>query len=159
MGRGWVVEGRLPDPGDPLTGVEIFAALEPEARQRVIAAAVPRTYRKGQLLFVENDPPSKGDRRRLEEFRAQEAGPVGNTLIDEFKDGELDRDGADRAELVLPCERPQPEAHAITGEARLAIGKFAEAAEPLRAAAVRVKAAQGGLRVYTTLNRQFQDAA
>src|SRR5256885_15928012 len=34
----------------------MFAALEPEARQRVIAAAVPRTYRKGQLLFVENDP-------------------------------------------------------------------------------------------------------
>jgi CRP/FNR family transcriptional regulator, cyclic AMP receptor protein len=50
------VEGRLPDPGDALTGVEIFAALEPEQRQRVIAAAVPRTYRKGQLLFVENDP-------------------------------------------------------------------------------------------------------
>jgi CRP/FNR family cyclic AMP-dependent transcriptional regulator len=50
------VEGRLPDPGDPLTGVEIFAGLEPEVRQRVIAAAVPRTYRKGQLLFVENDP-------------------------------------------------------------------------------------------------------
>jgi len=50
------VEGRLPDPGDALTGVEMFAALEPEQRQRVIAAAVPRTYRKGQLLFVENDP-------------------------------------------------------------------------------------------------------
>jgi CRP-like cAMP-binding protein len=47
---------RLPDPGDALTGVEMFSALEPEARQRVIAAAVPRTYRKGQLLFVENDP-------------------------------------------------------------------------------------------------------
>ena len=50
------MEGRLPDPGDALTGVEMFAALEPEQRQRVIAAAVPRTYRKGQLLFVENDP-------------------------------------------------------------------------------------------------------
>jgi CRP/FNR family cyclic AMP-dependent transcriptional regulator len=50
------VEGRLPDPGDALTGVELFAGLEPEVRQRVIAAAVPRTYRKGQLLFVENDP-------------------------------------------------------------------------------------------------------
>jgi CRP-like cAMP-binding protein len=50
------VEGRLPDPGDALTGVEMFSALEPEARQRVLAAAVPRTYRKGQLLFVENDP-------------------------------------------------------------------------------------------------------
>jgi CRP-like cAMP-binding protein len=46
----------LPDSGDALTGVEIFAALEPEARQRVIAAAVPRTYRKGQILFVEGDP-------------------------------------------------------------------------------------------------------
>jgi CRP-like cAMP-binding protein len=50
------VEGRLPEPGDALTGVELFAGLEPEVRQRVIAAAVPRTYRKGQLLFVENDP-------------------------------------------------------------------------------------------------------
>ena len=47
---------RLPEPGDALTGVEMFASLEPEVRQRVIAAAVPRTYRKGQLLFVENDP-------------------------------------------------------------------------------------------------------
>src|SRR4051812_17842421 len=34
----------------------MFAGLEPEVRQRVIAAAVPRTYRKGQVLFVENDP-------------------------------------------------------------------------------------------------------
>jgi CRP-like cAMP-binding protein len=50
------VEVRLPDPGDSLSGVDMFAGLEPEARQRVIAAAVPRTYRKGQLLFVENDP-------------------------------------------------------------------------------------------------------
>jgi CRP-like cAMP-binding protein len=50
------VDGRLPDPGDALTGVDLFATLEPEVRQRVIAAAVPRTYRKGQLLFVENDP-------------------------------------------------------------------------------------------------------
>jgi CRP-like cAMP-binding protein len=50
------VDVRLPDPGDALTGVEMFAGLEPEVRQRVIAAAVPRTYRKGQLLFVENDP-------------------------------------------------------------------------------------------------------
>ncbi|HET8660418.1 MAG TPA: Crp/Fnr family transcriptional regulator [Micromonosporaceae bacterium] len=47
---------RLPEPGDALTGVDMFASLEPEVRQRVIAAAVPRTYRKGQLLFVENDP-------------------------------------------------------------------------------------------------------
>jgi CRP/FNR family cyclic AMP-dependent transcriptional regulator len=50
------VDVRLPDPGDALTGVDMFAGLEPEVRQRVIAAAVPRTYRKGQLLFVENDP-------------------------------------------------------------------------------------------------------
>ena len=55
-GRGRTVEVRLPEPGDALTGVELFAGLEPEVRQRVIAAAVPRTYRKGQLLFVENDP-------------------------------------------------------------------------------------------------------
>ena len=50
------MEARLPDPADALTGVEMFAALEPEQRARVIAAAVPRNYRKGQLLFVENDP-------------------------------------------------------------------------------------------------------
>jgi CRP/FNR family transcriptional regulator, cyclic AMP receptor protein len=50
------VEVRLPEPGDALTGVDMFAGLEPEVRQRVSAAAVPRTYRKGQLLFVENDP-------------------------------------------------------------------------------------------------------
>lgn len=50
------MEVRLPDPGDALNGVDMFAGLEPEVRQRVIAAAVPRTYRKGQLLFVENDP-------------------------------------------------------------------------------------------------------
>src|SRR3982750_904749 len=34
----------------------MFAGLEPEVRQRVIATAVPRQFRKGQLLFVENDP-------------------------------------------------------------------------------------------------------
>ncbi len=50
------MEVRLPDPGDALTGVDMFAGLEPDVRQRVIAAAVPRVYRKGQLLFVENDP-------------------------------------------------------------------------------------------------------
>jgi CRP-like cAMP-binding protein len=50
------VEVPLPDHGDALSGVDLFAGLEPEVRQRVIAAAVPRTYRKGQLLFVENDP-------------------------------------------------------------------------------------------------------
>ena len=46
------MEVRLPDPGDALTGVDMFAGLEPDVRQRVIAAAVPRTYRKGQLLVV-----------------------------------------------------------------------------------------------------------
>ena len=50
------MEARLPDPGDALSGVDMFATLEPEIRQRVVAAAVPRTYRKGQLLFDENDP-------------------------------------------------------------------------------------------------------
>jgi CRP/FNR family transcriptional regulator, cyclic AMP receptor protein len=50
------VDARVPDSGDALTGVDMFAGLEPEVRQRVIATAVPRTYRKGQLLFVENDP-------------------------------------------------------------------------------------------------------
>jgi CRP-like cAMP-binding protein len=50
------VEARLPDPGDALSGVDMFATLDPDIRQRVVAAAVPRTYRKGQLLFVENDP-------------------------------------------------------------------------------------------------------
>jgi CRP/FNR family transcriptional regulator, cyclic AMP receptor protein len=50
------VEARLPEPGDALSGVDMFAGLEPEVRQRVVAAAVPRTYRRGQLLFVENDP-------------------------------------------------------------------------------------------------------
>ena len=42
--------------GDALAGVDMFAGLEPEARQRVVAAAVPRTYRKNTLLFVEGDP-------------------------------------------------------------------------------------------------------
>ncbi|HEX6967296.1 MAG TPA: Crp/Fnr family transcriptional regulator [Micromonosporaceae bacterium] len=50
------MEVRLPVTNDALSGVDLFAGLEPEARQRVIAAAVPRTYRKGQLLFMEGDP-------------------------------------------------------------------------------------------------------
>lgn len=50
------MEGRLPESADALTGVEMFTSLDPEVRNRVIAAAVPRNYRKGQLLFVENDP-------------------------------------------------------------------------------------------------------
>ena len=41
---------------DPLANVELFAGLERTVRQRVIATAVPRTYRKGQILFVEGDP-------------------------------------------------------------------------------------------------------
>jgi len=53
------VDVRVTDSADALAGVDMFAGLEPEARQRVMAAAVPRTYRKGQLLFVEGDP---GDR-------------------------------------------------------------------------------------------------
>ncbi len=40
---------------DALAGVDLFAGLEQDARNRVIAAAVPRTFRKGQLLFVEGD--------------------------------------------------------------------------------------------------------
>ena len=56
VGRGAAVDHRLPDNGDALTGVDMFAGLEPDVRQRVLATAVPRTYRKGQILFVENDP-------------------------------------------------------------------------------------------------------
>ncbi|HLL64536.1 MAG TPA: Crp/Fnr family transcriptional regulator [Micromonosporaceae bacterium] len=50
------MEVRPPDPSDALGGVEMFSGLEQDARQRILAATVPRTYRKGQLLFVENDP-------------------------------------------------------------------------------------------------------
>ncbi|MGH2599707.1 MAG: Crp/Fnr family transcriptional regulator [Dehalococcoidia bacterium] len=50
------METRGPDAADPLADVELFTGLEPEVRQRVIAAAVPRTYRKRQLICVENDP-------------------------------------------------------------------------------------------------------
>lgn len=51
------MEVRLPPEGpDALTGVEMFAGLSPEARQRVIAAAVPCNYRKGQVLFEQDDP-------------------------------------------------------------------------------------------------------
>jgi len=41
---------------DPLANVEMFAELDASARRRIAAAAVPRVYRKGQLLFVEDDP-------------------------------------------------------------------------------------------------------
>jgi CRP-like cAMP-binding protein len=44
------------DPNDPLADIELFSALEPDARQRIMATAVPRSYRKRQLLFVESDP-------------------------------------------------------------------------------------------------------
>lgn len=41
---------------DVLAGVEMFAGLAPEVRARVASAAVPRVYRKGQLVFLERDP-------------------------------------------------------------------------------------------------------
>lgn len=50
------MEVRLPEPEDALTGVEMFADLEPEVRRRVVAATVLCTFRKGQLLCAENDP-------------------------------------------------------------------------------------------------------
>jgi CRP-like cAMP-binding protein len=43
-------------PGDALSGVEMFAGLDSEGRARLAAVAVPRHYRRGQLLFVEDDP-------------------------------------------------------------------------------------------------------
>jgi CRP-like cAMP-binding protein len=42
--------------GDALAGVEMFAGLDAEGRARLAAVAVPRHYRRGQLLFVEDDP-------------------------------------------------------------------------------------------------------
>src|SRR5215468_2969295 len=56
VGRGMVVDVRVSEAGDALAGVDMFAGLEPEARQRVAAAAVPRSYRRGQILFMEGDP-------------------------------------------------------------------------------------------------------
>ncbi len=50
------MDARGPDAGDPLADVALFNGLEPDARQRIMAAAVPRTYRKRQLICVENDP-------------------------------------------------------------------------------------------------------
>lgn len=44
------------DLDDPLAGVDLFADLDLTTRRRIAAAAVPRMYRKGQLLCVENDP-------------------------------------------------------------------------------------------------------
>ncbi len=40
---------------DPLAGVDVFAGLDHDLRARVAAAAVRRSYRRGQLLFVEGD--------------------------------------------------------------------------------------------------------
>lgn len=45
-----------PQADDPLAGVDLFAGLAPAVRSRVAAAAVPRSYRRGQLLFLEKDP-------------------------------------------------------------------------------------------------------
>jgi len=42
--------------GGALADVAMFAAFEPEQRQRVLAASAIRTYRAGELLFAENDP-------------------------------------------------------------------------------------------------------
>jgi CRP/FNR family cyclic AMP-dependent transcriptional regulator len=50
------VDSQVTDFEDPLVGVEMFAGLDAETRQRVAAAAVPRVFRKGQLLFMEDDP-------------------------------------------------------------------------------------------------------
>jgi CRP-like cAMP-binding protein len=55
-GEGLTVDHRQPMDGDALTGVGMFAGLEPDVRQRVLATAIPRSYRKGQILFVEHDP-------------------------------------------------------------------------------------------------------
>ena len=50
------MDARGADAGDPLADVSLFSGLEPDTRQRIMAAAVPRTYRKRQLICVENDP-------------------------------------------------------------------------------------------------------
>jgi CRP/FNR family cyclic AMP-dependent transcriptional regulator len=43
-------------PADLLAGVEVFASLDHDLRARVAAAAVPRRFGRGQLVFVEGDP-------------------------------------------------------------------------------------------------------
>ena len=48
--------GYADHPGDALAGVELFAGLDADVRSRIAAIAVPRHYRRGQLLFVEDDP-------------------------------------------------------------------------------------------------------
>jgi CRP/FNR family cyclic AMP-dependent transcriptional regulator len=51
-----MMAGYADHPGDALAGVEIFAGLDADVRSRIAAIAVPRHYRRGQLLFVEDDP-------------------------------------------------------------------------------------------------------
>ncbi|HIW61421.1 MAG TPA: Crp/Fnr family transcriptional regulator [Candidatus Stackebrandtia excrementipullorum] len=41
---------------DLLAGVMMFSGLDADARKRIAAAAIPRQFRRGQLLFVEGDP-------------------------------------------------------------------------------------------------------
>lgn len=52
--RGWTVDARASD--DLLAGVMMFTGLDTEARRRIASAAIPRQYKRGQLLFVEGDP-------------------------------------------------------------------------------------------------------
>jgi CRP-like cAMP-binding protein len=44
------------DPLDALAEVALFAALEPGLRARVAAATTTRRYRRGQILFLEDEP-------------------------------------------------------------------------------------------------------
>ncbi len=44
------------DPADLLAGVEVFAGLDRDLRARVAGLAVRRTYRRGQIVFLEGDP-------------------------------------------------------------------------------------------------------
>jgi len=41
---------------DLLSGVTMFSGLDSDARRKIVAAAIPRHFRRGQLLFVEGDP-------------------------------------------------------------------------------------------------------
>jgi CRP/FNR family transcriptional regulator, cyclic AMP receptor protein len=41
---------------DPLASVDMFAALDKAARDRLAESAVERRYRRGQVLFLEGDP-------------------------------------------------------------------------------------------------------
>lgn len=43
-------------PRDVLAGVELFAGLDAETRSAVAATATPRSYPRGQVLFLEEDP-------------------------------------------------------------------------------------------------------